>query len=210
MANFLTKIRAQLRAINHVRKERRDYKRWLRKGRPNPPPHRVKQEIIQKFQRRSNYTTFVETGTFRGDMVEAQKRQFDTIYSIELSQYYYERAVERFKGIPHIHLLFGDSSVVLPSIIAKLDSPAIFWLDGHYSAGQTAKGDKECPILEEIDTIFSGKPLDHIILIDDARCFNGEGDYPTIESLTASIQEKDNRYHIAVENDVIRCIVVHL
>jgi hypothetical protein len=209
MANFLTKIRAQLRAINHVRKERRDYKRWLRKGRPNPPPHRVKQEIIQKFQRRSNYTTFVETGTFRGDMVEAQKRQFDTIYSIELSQYYYERAVERFKGIPHIHLLFGDSSVVLPSIIAKLVSPAIFWLDGHYSAGQTAKGDKECPILEEIDAIFSGKPLDHIILIDDARCFTGEGDYPTIESLTAFIQEKDNRYHIAVENDVIRSIVVH-
>jgi hypothetical protein len=44
---------------------------------------------------------------------------------------------------------------VLPLIIKDLNEPAIFWLDGHYSSGITAKGDKICPIFEELDSIFN-------------------------------------------------------
>jgi hypothetical protein len=44
----------------------------------------------------------------------------------------------------------------------------MFWLDRHYSGGFTAKGEKDCPIIEELDAISNGSHLKHSILIDDA------------------------------------------
>jgi hypothetical protein len=59
----------------------------------------------------------------------------------------------------------GDSGKELPKIVTQLDTPAIFWLDGHYSAGITAKGDTECPIFEELEAIFEpDKSCKHILI----------------------------------------------
>jgi len=49
--------------------------------------------------------------------------------------------------------------------------------------------------------------LNHVILIDDARCFNGEGDYPNIKQLKAYIKGKNENYHIEVKHDIIRCYI---
>ena len=76
----------------------------------------------------------------------------------------------------------GDSGNVLNQLVPELNSAALFWLDGHYSGGQTAKGEKECPIYEELKSILASS-LEHIVLIDDARLFIGQHDYPTIEEL---------------------------
>ena len=96
---------------------------------------------------------------------------------------------------------------MLNEITEQLNEPAIFWLDGHYSAGITARGELDCPIYGEIDAIFNGKKLNHVILVDDARCFIGKGDYPTVDSLTKYIQSKNSSYSVAIENDIIRYIV---
>ena len=101
----------------------------------------------------------------------------------------------------------GDSGKVLPDIMLKLNEPAIFWLDGHYSAGITARGDKDCPIFEELDAIFSKKNFEHILLIDDARCFIGEDDYPTIEELTNYVRSKNEKYQVDVKHDTIRYVI---
>jgi len=77
-------------------------------------------------------------------------------------------------------------------------------LDGHYSVGITAKGDKECPIFEELNAIFKIGMLNHIILIDDARCFNGSSDFPTIEKLTKFVKGINEKYQVKIENDIIR------
>lgn len=77
-------------------------------------------------------------------------------------------------------------------------------MDGHYSDGITARGEKDCPIYEELEAILGEKPMDHVLLIDDARCFVGQGDYPTIEALTAFVQRKRPHYQLAVKNDIIR------
>ena len=53
----------------------------------------------------------------------------------------------------------GDSGKVLSEILLEINEPAIFWLDGHYTAGITARGVKECPIFEELDCIFNTKEL---------------------------------------------------
>ena len=178
-------------------------KDWENNGKPCPPPHIIKQLAIIKFQEISNYSSFVETGTFLGDMIEAQMNNFNQLYSIELSEPLYLKAKKRFEGIPKVEILNGDSGTVLVSLAKELTMPSIFWLDGHYSGGFTAKGDKDCPIIEELDAIFNGGQLKHIILIDDARLFVGKNAYPTIDELKHYISSQSLQYQLNIENDII-------
>jgi hypothetical protein len=187
--------------------EMKQLKTWKENGCPTPSPHKLKQITITEYQKKYGYTTLVETGTFMGDMVEAQKRNFKKIISVELSIDLFEKAKRRFKKDKNITIMQGDSGKVLQRIIKDINEPIIFWLDGHYSHGITAKGDKECPIYEELDAIFSKNNLDHILLIDDARCFIGENDYPTIKELTEYIKSKNEKCQVEVKHDIIRCIV---
>lgn len=92
-------------------------------------------------------------------------------------------------------------------MLLKINEPAIFWLDGHYSYGITARGEKECPIFEELSSILSSAKYKHIILIDDARYFTGKGDYPAIEKLTEFIKNKNDNYQVEVKNDIIRYVI---
>lgn len=183
------------------------YREWKKKGSPVPPPHIVKQMVIKEYQQNSNYNILVETGTYKGDMLKALKEDFLKLFSIELSHELYIKAKERFKNNSKIEIIEGDSGQMLSVLLNRINEPAIFWLDGHYSGGVTAKGDKDCPIFEELDSIFNSQSINHILLIDDARLFNGMGDYPTIESLTEYVQSKNNKYKVKVEYDIIRYIV---
>jgi len=196
-----------LRMLLHF-KHLKILKKWESDGRPLPPPHLVKQKLITSYQWIYNYKVFVETGTFLGEMVEAQKHNFKKIYSIELSSELYKKAKLRFQRNSNIKLFLGDSGEILKDVLLNINEPAIFWLDGHYSEGNTAKGKKECPIFEELDNIFnSDSKHKHILLIGDARLFNGEGDYPTLEKVREYIRKKNNNYNIIVNLDVIQCIL---
>jgi hypothetical protein len=194
---------------NTIRKlmEKIALKRWEKTGYPLPPPHIVKQLSIKEYQDKYKYPLFVETGTYKGAMVEAQKNRFKRVISIELGLDLFKKVTKRFRNYKNITLLQGDSGKVLNEIISDINEPAIFWLDGHYSSGITAKGDKECPIFEELEAIFKGKNYNHILLIDDARCFIGEGDFPTIESISEYIRSKNEKYHLEVRDDIIRFVI---
>ena len=176
---------------------------WEKNGRPLPPPHIVKQKAIEAFRKRFQTKILVETGTYLGDMVEAQRTHFEKIYSIELSEKLFNRAKKRFKDHSHITILQGDSGVVLNKLIPGIDQPALFWLDGHYSGGITAKAEKECPVPEELETILKSS-LSHVILIDDARLFNGTQDYPTIEEIENMIKKRGDPYLLEIKDDIIR------
>ena len=179
---------------------------WKRKGCPVPPPHQVKQMVIEDYQKRYGCSVLVETGTYLGDMVEAQENNFKRIISIELDQHLYERAKRKFRKKSNITIYHGDSSKVLPQILTTITENAIFWLDGHYCAGFTAKGDKETPIYEELEVIFQDNIHDHILLIDDARLFTGGRDYPTIKELSDFIRGKNKDYIVEVKDDIIRAM----
>jgi len=185
-------------------KGKAQFKKWEKDGKPVPPPHVAKQSIIREYRKKTGNDILIETGTFLGDMVEAQKSYFRKIISIELSMELYEKAKKRFRKNKHVEIIQGDSGKVLKNIVSQLNKPAIFWLDGHYSSGKTARGDKDCPIFEELSTIFSLEDLSHVILIDDARHFNGEGDYPTIQELVNFVKSKNINYNYLVTDDVIR------
>ncbi len=177
---------------------------WKKDGRYIPIPHIAKQEVIQYYQQNYGCNVLVETGTYLGEMVEAQLPFFKKIYSVELGVDLWKKAVAKFKKYNHVELLQGDSAKVLSKITEHLNEPTLFWLDGHYSSGITARGDTDCPIFGEIDAIFSFKKLNHVILIDDARLFNGEGDYPTTEKLTEYVLTKNPNYKLSVKDDIIR------
>lgn len=180
--------------------------RWIKKGCPLPAIHPVKQSIIKSYQQHTGYNVLIETGTYTGEMVYTQRNNFKKIHSIELSDYYYKKAVERFKKFLHIKLWHGNSSDILPLILNELHHSAIFWLDGHYSGGKTAGNEhdqKQTPILSELDAVFTHKGA-HLILIDDARNFIGTNDYPTIEELKQYLNNKNRNYTFEMEVDVIR------
>jgi predicted O-methyltransferase YrrM len=182
----------------------KELEKWDNKTRPVPPPHVIKQRVLSGYAEVYNLRILVETGTFFGDMVEAMKDLFDRIYSIELSQLYFQNAKKRFRSANHIEILQGDSGKVLGDIMKKIDRPALFWLDGHYSVGFTAKGDKETPIFEELHHILNAQDLGHVIIIDDARAFGMGGDYPSIEELQEFIFSRRKNVKITVRDDSIR------
>jgi len=177
---------------------------WENNGRPVPPPHLVKQQALVHYATKYGLRVLVETGTCYGDMVEAMKNNFDHIYSIELSKELFDEATQRFKATPNIELIHGDSGKLLATVMNKLNQPALFWLDGHYSAGVTAKGEKDTPIYEELDHILSGKGSGHVIIIDDARCFGTDPGYPSIEEITEFIKRRKETVEICVQDDSIR------
>lgn len=161
---------------------------WIRDDYPLPPPHYVKRMLVTTFALLNKLDTFVETGTYHGDMVEAQREYFKKIYSIELSKELADKAKQLFRPYPHIEIIHGDSGEKLAEVVSRLEGPALFWLDGHYSGGETAMGSKECPALEELQAIKSS-PYPHTVLIDDHRSFV-QDTYPAVEELEALAGEK--------------------
>src|SRR5690606_6000061 len=172
-----------VRRMYRSQKNKQVIRQWERDGMPVPPPHAVKQQVVKTYQREYHCRTLVETGTYMGAMVDAQLPNFDTIYSIEIDHDLWAAQFQRFRNRPSVHIIEGDSGEILKSIVPLLYEPALFWLDGHYSGVGTGKGSKDCPIFEELAAIFDS-PYNHILLIDDARCFDGTSDYPTIEDLS--------------------------
>lgn len=178
--------------------------RWRMKGKPIPPPHILKQQVIKNFAKQFKVKILVETGTYYGEMVAAMKDEFDHIYSIELSMELFDKAKKRFVNEENITLIHGDSGKELKKLLEKLDKPAIFWLDGHYSGGETARGEIDTPILEELSHIFNSPCKGHIIIIDDARCFGIDPSYPSVEYLKRFVKLRKPSALIDLKDDSIR------
>ena len=158
---------------------------------------------------------FIETGSYVGDGIqEALDSGFEEVHSIELSEHYYNLASTRFKVNNNVHVHLGDSSTVLLRILSNIDESVTFWLDGHYSAGQTAKGDVSCPLMYELEQISQHRVKNHIIMIDDLRLWNisdpeiGFG----IDEIKQKILAINPKYHFLcedgyIENDVLVAMI---
>lgn len=125
-------------------------------------------ETLQEDYRQ--YPCFVETGTFRGDTIVAMEPHFRTLYTIEFSEAYYRRAKEKYSDRT-IHFLHGDSSIVFQTLLPTLKEKTLFFLDGHWSGGDTGHSEKDCPLVEEMTLIHELFAHEAILIIDDVRLF---------------------------------------
>jgi hypothetical protein len=175
---------------------------WYRRGMPIPPVPAVKRRLLRHFASKHSLKLFIETGTFKGDTLAAMAQAGLRGISIELSEELFARAQQRFAGREGIDLRQGDSGEVLPPLVAGLTEPALFWLDGHYSEGPTAHGTLASPISAEVQSILDSPVKGHVVLIDDAHEFTGQGGYPELGRFLTSIAE-DGRYTALVHTNVI-------
>ena len=123
---------------------------------------------------------FLETGTCYGNSVQLalESKAFEEIYSIELADTYYTQCQLRFNANPNVHLIHGDSSLILWDVIKELNAPITFWLDAHYTGmghfGDTAHGVTDFPLFNELAAIEKHPCKQHTLLIDDLRCFDSQ------------------------------------
>lgn len=179
---------------------------WVGAGRPEPAPAWRKAEILRAVARRHGIDMLVETGTFRGDTVAALRPDFARIWSVELQPELHRRAAARFAGDPGVVLLAGDSATVLPAVLPELGGPALFWLDGHWSGGVTARGDRDTPVADELRAVLTA-PERHVVLVDDARLFPAEpdgGPYPARSDVEAWVARWRPDADVEVAEDIIR------
>jgi hypothetical protein len=167
--------------------------------------------IVRKFENfiPDEYTTFIETGTNSGDTVRELCPYFKSFHTIELSEYLYNTLDLQS---PTLFRYLGDSVIKLPEILNNLeeDEQCIFWLDGHWSGGNTARGDKDCPLLEEMKSINKlYKANNALILIDDFRLFgtNITEDWSNITSKNVINSLTNFNIEHFVHTDVL-CILI--
>lgn len=185
-------------------RDRKALRTWEKIGRSSPPPHVVKETLIRDYARAFNTRIMVETGTYLGDMVYAMRKSFSRILSFELDEALCEQARQRFAADDHIEIIQGDSGKLLADYLTNINERCLFWLDGHYSGGVTARGELNTPIKSELEHIFAHPVAGHVILIDDARCFTGQSDYPTLDELQRLVKERTQGWQFSVEDDVVR------
>ncbi len=172
-------------------------------GKTRASSSRRKAGIVLDYASTFGVGTFIETGTYRGDMVYAMKNQFHAIISIELSADLMEP---------------GEGSLL--RLATHRHSTGRWWHNcttsqQHFEhmlvlAGRALfsrrhrKGHRQNSVAKEIATILRHKIRDHVILIDDARCFDGTHDYPALNDLQEFVALSRPDYAFSVANDVIR------
>lgn len=177
--------------------------RWLKSGSINFAPHPLKMNAISYYLKKYSISEFVETGTYLGDTLGYIAKTGTRCISIELSKKLFQKASIRFKTFENVNLVYGDSGQIIPELLKNINNPVLFWLDGHYSAGITASAESHTPISIELNSILNHPIKQHVILIDDAHCFNGRNGYPYLDDLLRVIRE-DGNYTFEVSMDIVR------
>ena len=195
---------ARVHDFRRARRARAEAEEWRRSGGSGPLPAALKHDLLRAYGKRFGVSTLVETGTYLGDTVAALRADFRRIISIELSDRLYRWAQRRFAGVPGVTVVHGDSAHVLPRVLSELSEPCLFWLDGHYSAEITAHGGRPSPVIEELEAILRHSIPGHVVLIDDARCFDGSNGWPTVDELRSLVERHDPRLDFSVADDIIR------
>lgn len=180
-----------------------DYLYWKLRGKPPRSPHLLKQRTVLEYAEKYRLRILVETGTYYGEMVAAMKNQFERIYSVEYDPDLARRAVQRFAPHPNIRILEGDSRQLLPELLKTLTQPSLFWLDAGYYGWSGTQGDRG-RLSMEVDAILRHPVKRHIILIDDARGFNGQDGTLTVQELKRSVESEFPDLVVEVKYDILR------
>lgn len=162
--------------------------------------------IKSQYPQYANIEVFVETGTNYGNTIFSLFHHFRELHTIEIQESIYRKAAytAESNNIQNIQFYLGDSATVLPEILKKIFDPVIFFLDGHFSQGDTGRGSSDTPLLDELKNINDCHNKNSIIIIDDYRMFgthrNEDWSSITLEN-TLNCFSKEKIFHHYVDND---------
>ncbi|MEG4998382.1 FkbM family methyltransferase [Microcoleus sp. B4-D4] len=166
-------------------------------------------EIISQLKEAYGINNFIETGTYQGHTAYWASQVFEQVFTIEYSQDLYQKVTEKYGHITNIEFLYGDSRNLIDNTVSQLESLSLFWLDAHWSGGQTYGEIDECPLLAEI-AIINRSDCEHFIFIDDARLFlspppppHSPQHWPDISAVLNLLNSGKNSRHIVIIDDVI-------
>lgn len=165
----------------------------------------IKRFFLQEIIKKHNLDYFVETWTFYWETTQYISRFVNKVVTIEIYQPLYERAKKKFHNNRKIDIIYADSSDALKNIKFKKD--VLFFLDWHYSGDWTWKGQKECPLFEELESIKSLWIQNQVIVIDDFRLFWVDSNYPTMTEIESKLKSINKKYTIQVIHDMLYCYI---
>ncbi|RZT86925.1 methyltransferase family protein [Pseudonocardia sediminis] len=137
----------------------------------------------------------VETGTFRGASTVVLARAFPTVVSCEADPRCLALAAATLRAAgcaERVRLVQGGSAECLAGMLERIDEPALFWLDAHWSPWMPVGCEPQCPVRDELTAIAGwAHAADSVILVDDASVFRDRpddagfrpGDWPTYTEL---------------------------
>jgi hypothetical protein len=164
--------------------------------------------VAAELQRALSLTRAVETGTYLGEGARRLARIFPKVITIELSDEMCAQAQSALRAERSIEVLCGDSRSVLPELVDPA-AATLFFLDGHWSAGNTACGDLECPVLAELEVLRGGNPNDCFV-IDDARYFaaappppHDASQWPRLVEVFDALRVGWPRHHVTLLDDQV-------
>ncbi|MGF1583134.1 MAG: FkbM family methyltransferase [Gemmataceae bacterium] len=166
-------------------------------------------ELTEVLRDKLDLQHFVETGTREGVTTKVMAEKFARVSTIELEPKTYDRTKAALAGFSNVNCILGDSTTQLPELLLSVEGPAMFWLDAHWSGGDTGKGASECPVLDELKTVYAHRS-DHVVFIDDARLFispppppHQASDWPTFAMIRQFLEHQEPTPTIHVVGDVI-------
>ena len=130
---------------------------------------------------------------------------------MELSEYYYHIAKERFDSDPQVQIIHGDAIDVIMQLQPDLCGKSVlFWLDSHWCDAQATEGiTSQCTLLDELRAIETINK-DSVVLIDDARLFlsppgvpHDYRQWPDLKEIIGLLFEKSSCHELMVLNDII-------
>jgi hypothetical protein len=144
---------------------------WVSGKYESPSPHFIKQGVL--IRNASPNATWVETGTYLGSTTKKLQKMSARVISVEPQPEFYAYNLNKFRNASNVELHHGTSENVFPDLIPTLSGNLNFWLDGHFSGGNTFKGDSDTPILKELKLISQNLDRfnDVTVFVDDVRCF---------------------------------------
>ena len=161
------------------------------------------------------YNTFIESGTYLGDTICTMEEYFDNLITIEVKKEIYENVISKYNG-NKIKFINGDSVEVFKYIFEYVNDNTIFFLDGHYSSGNTGYNNKTVPLLDELELINKNFKNEGIIIIDDVRLFGkklGDEDWSEISKekiFEILFNRIDNFYYLESPLDPQDRLVIHI
>lgn len=117
------------------------------------PPEEIVLEIASHF----GIETFVETGTYKAVTALWASRHFKNVFTVEAADGLYKEAIAQHGHIAHLHFIKGNSRDALSELAVNFNQThkkALFWLDAHWSGGETYGEKDECPLLDELRVVL--------------------------------------------------------